>query len=219
MRTATFIALSCLALTTVAPRAADAKYAPPAVTDMLFASELVAIGEIVEVKKKTYTLEIEEILRGGAKVSGRVTIVKKRDWTCSVRAIPYAVGQRIVVLANEAEDESGHFITRSAGHEGELFITDGGEVALGYFFTTSAREIESRVGGKKLSFYGDLVTESTFVDAMRGVDTCFDITIEGSSPYSATVRGERKCAAARHEALATKNALYKLYAEKLSAAK
>jgi hypothetical protein len=106
----------------------QAEYTPPPLFDMIGCSDLVAMGKIQSLNRRTYTLRIEKVLVGDTE-KDVIEIVRFRDWVCSWRWAQYEVGQQIVVFADRDKRVSGElgrtiYSLRSGGCESEFPIED-----------------------------------------------------------------------------------------------
>lgn len=126
---------SCQALTVallfLLSSSAGAEYTPLPFYDLVGASGLVAVGEITELRPKTYVFRIERVLVGKCE-SQEIEITRFQDWSCAQRWSPYEVGQRQIVfvdlkpLETDADQPANPplYRVRSGGGEGEFPIVD-----------------------------------------------------------------------------------------------
>ena len=153
------------------PSLSSAKYFPPLIFDLLGTSDLIVIGSISRVETKTFHLDVEEVLRGTA-ASRTLEIERFRNWTCSRRWQPYAVGQRVVAFLSRQE---GPFRLRSAGAEGEFPISGDDVLIHGYSVPGPTGEISGRPFGRRLPL-------EHLRSAVRDLPTCYRFqVIEGRS--------------------------------------
>lgn len=124
-------AFACAALSTLFSATADAcTHQPPALDDLITASDVVAVGTIVALERYTYTLNVERIL-GGHQSVAQLTVQRFTYWDCTSDQTPYALGQRMVVFADHKDSlpkayrpAHGDYTTRGVGREGELRVHD-----------------------------------------------------------------------------------------------
>ncbi len=112
----------------VAPLA-RADYSPPALHELIGASDLVVHGTIGQVREKTFSLSIQAVLVGNY-AEREVEIHRFVDWTCSSRWQPYRQGQEVIAFlqaldAADPRSKMSRYILRSAGAEGEFPVRDG----------------------------------------------------------------------------------------------
>lgn len=133
------------------PVSAWADAMPSSLHGMLADSDVIVVGTIRDLDAETFTLEVEEVLHGGAKVGNRIKVTRFRNWGCGVRHAEYAVGQReVAILKLEAD---GTYKTNSTTGDAE-FPLSGPDVSL----------------GAEASYYKltvQTVPVATFIDAVR----------------------------------------------------
>ncbi len=133
------------------PVSAWANSLPSSLHGMLLDPDLIIVGTIRDLDAETFTLEVEDVLHGGAKVGDRIMVKRFRNWGCGIRHAEYAVGQReVAILKLEAD---GTYKTNSGTGEAE-FSLSGSEVSLG-----------AEAGYYKLTVQA--VSVATFIDAVR----------------------------------------------------
>ena len=98
------------------PAGAAADYSPPALSDLVLASDAIVVGEIVALGPDTFTLEVDEVVAGNV-ASRRIEVQRFEDWTCAARWAAYAIGQRALLFLNA---DGARWQIRSAGGEGEM---------------------------------------------------------------------------------------------------
>lgn len=103
-----------LAICAVVPANARADYDPTHLFEMAATSDLIATGEIVEVRERTYVLKIDNVLVG--KRRDTFEIGRFFDWPCASRWAKYEKGERILLFAVEHDGKSQ---SRGAACEGE----------------------------------------------------------------------------------------------------
>jgi hypothetical protein len=126
---------SCLLLTGLAlilaflnTEPAAAKYIPPPFYQLALA-DLVLVGEITDLRYRTFILRIDEVL-GGTYNRSQIEIPKFKDWTCAIRWKPYRVGQHEIVFLRS--ETGGSYSLISAGDEGEWEIQGDTVISLGF---------------------------------------------------------------------------------------
>lgn len=125
MTTTRTTALLALTLLLLAP-AADAKYRPMGLPEVLARAELIVQAKILSVGKTTVTVEIEQALHGKLPAPGedgqrpRLRVQKFRDWTCASRWTAYRPGQRLVWCLTTVANSKTVYRPLGAGDEGEL---------------------------------------------------------------------------------------------------
>lgn len=97
-----------------------ALYAPPAFHQLATGSDLVVLGRIVSLSNDTFSLAIEEVLVGACPDTV-LQVVRFKDWTCSRRWQPYAIGQREIAFLCRS---GSRYRTNSPGAEGEWQVID-----------------------------------------------------------------------------------------------
>jgi hypothetical protein len=151
---------------------ARAKYAPPRFFVLAGQSDAVVLGEITAVGDTTFTLRSDEVLAGSA-IGSSLTIVQFKNWTCSHRWKPYAVGQREVAFLHElppdqAHDAGARYVLESAGDEAEWEIR-GDRISVQGFRVPGGIEFdEGELPGQWLPLRAVL-------DALRTYRQCFSV--------------------------------------------
>jgi hypothetical protein len=95
--------LALLTLLSTGFRAPEpARYTPLYLSEMVMLSELTVHGTIVEVKKKTFVLKVETILKGELKPADKkrkqLEVRRFQDWACASRWEEYKVGQEVLLF-------------------------------------------------------------------------------------------------------------------------
>lgn len=108
-----------LFIAVAAPSQALADFIPMQLFDLVATADIIATGEIVEVRKETFVLKVNEVFAG--KPGEKIEIVKFADWPCAWRWAPYEVGQEVLVFV---ESRDGKLRFMGAGGECECPIVD-----------------------------------------------------------------------------------------------
>lgn len=104
--------LACLG--GLVPAKARADYIPVHLNELILSADLIATGQIVEVREKTYIFRLDEVLVGERKEV--VEVRRFQDWVCAWRWAKYEVGERLLLFA---EKNDGRFVAIGAACEGE----------------------------------------------------------------------------------------------------
>ena len=112
-----------LAALVLATGAAEAKYIPTPLEDMLGSSDLVVTGSIARVDSESFVLRVEKLV-AGEHDAPTLEVQRFRDWACARRWAPYAAGQRVLLCLFRATSLDGEPVwrIRSGGGEGEMPI-------------------------------------------------------------------------------------------------
>ena len=125
-----WLPLTLLALA-LAPSPLSARYLPPALENLLGASDLVAVGTISHVQEAAYFLDLEKVIVGSPS-SSTIRIQRFEDWPCSQRWLPYSEGERVWIMVQAVEREDFDYALRSAGSESEFPVLDHKVLVQGY---------------------------------------------------------------------------------------
>ena len=163
-----------LSLICVAP-AAWGEYDPIGFCDLVGTSDVIASGEIVEVRIETFTFDVDEVFAGKVAPRDRLEIGKFDDWACAWRVGAYQAKERLFVFLEVDEvDGRKKFHIRGAGDEGELPIVDG-EV---YVQPFSIEQLGESVEFGTAAWGGGhfvKVPYRTFRDSVVGFRKCFEV--------------------------------------------
>lgn len=141
----------------------SAAYSPPPLPVLVASADVIAIGEIVEVRRNTFILRIDELLAG--RPEGKTIEVERfRDWTCAHRWKPYQVGQREVLFAKRKSARLYELM--SGGDESEWEIADNHAASLGFRIRGMREQGESEYPGQWLRL-------DDVRSAIRGFRKCF----------------------------------------------
>lgn len=182
------LALASAALATATARA---DYSPPAIEDLVLASDAIVTGRIVALGPDTFTLDVREVVAGTA--SARIEVRRFADWTCAARWAPYAAGQEVLLFLDRGD--RGLFEIRSAGGEGEMPI-DRGRVLVPSFYDelapagSDAHAVHAVHGGR---FVGTSAPQAELLDALRAARACFSV-VRGGAPYRRVLAVQQTCA-------------------------
>ena len=152
-----------LLLWTASP--ATARYIPPTLFNMLWASDLVASGTISEVREHTFVLTLDHVM-AGTETRPSVVLPRFQNWACSSRWQPYAVGQKVLIFANAVEADSHDYELRSPGAEGEHPIVNGRVLVHGYGLSDGQPQALGILPAYP-------VAVETFAHAVRKLRRCF----------------------------------------------
>ena len=195
-----FFAFASALLALITPALAHADYIPPSNTELLLNSQLVAIGEIVEVHDKTYTLEIQEMLWGEHIKGEQVVITRKRDWACSMRAVSYKAGQRVLVMGNKSKTTSNHYTLQSAGHEGEALMSGDAVLWTSYAFgEVKPRNNEVKIGDIEAKIWASKLQLEAFSRAFASIKACYKTSDPPATLSRAMLVGEFVCSEADYK--------------------
>lgn len=185
MRSACLALLGCLLL----PAAAQAKYIPLELGDMLGSSDLVLTGTITRVGETTFELEIERLVAGEFK-EPHIEVARFRDWACARRWAPYAVGQQVLLCLFRAHGVDGKpkWAIRSGGGEGEMPLREG------YVYYRAANlpvdgEGEWELDGTTVS--ATRIPFPQLARAARGLRRCYTWKLDRSTPIPLVTGVER----------------------------
>jgi hypothetical protein len=167
-----------------ATAAAVAEYFPPPFFVLAGRSDLIVVGTIVEVSRKTFTLRVEEVLAGSVR-SKEIEVLRFQDWICSTRWKPYEAGQREVAFLykldrSEARKTGAKYGTMSAGDEGEWEIVDE-EVSVQGFAIPGGREFNEG------EHPGQWFPLDVVLDAIRRFRRCLSV-VAGESVWTSQAR-------------------------------
>jgi hypothetical protein len=117
-RLSSIIAVALIICSTCSRSFAD--YVSRQLFDLVGSADVIASGEIIEVRDNTFVLKTDEVLIG--KRRENIEIVRFRDWPCAWRWESYKVGQKVLVFAKERD---GELHLPGAGGEAESPIVEG----------------------------------------------------------------------------------------------
>lgn len=177
-----------------------AYYTPPTFYELVAGSHVVVLGRIVALSDSTYSLAVEEVLVGTAPDT-LANVRRFKDWACSQRWLPYAVGQREIAFLRRT---ASGYRTNSGGAEGEWQVT-GDQVTCAY------RRIQKIAGPPMVLGLKSVAT------AMRDFGACVRIHRELPSRYRATTTVE-SCDSESMGNLAKRSAIHRYLIETLKAA-
>ena len=182
---------------------ASADYSPPAFYDMVGASPLIVVGEIVSLDAKTFEINVLRTVAGERpSPSSTLRIRRFKDWTCSARWAPYTTGQRVLLFLRRDErtrKETGTpWVIRSAGGEGEMPIDRTGDVILRGISVPGMKAAPVPLHGGTV--IGSRVVLADFVRVIQRFRACFHLRTK-AKPWL-TVRGvDHTCSATEVSAL------------------
>lgn len=163
----TIVSTFGLLLALAAPSPARADYSPPPDWDMLASSDLVVVGTIRTLAKGHFVLDVQQLVAG--RHQGTTVRIKRfANWMCAQRFAPYAVGQRVLVMANR--DPQGGYRIRSAGGEGELPIV-GKDLIWRASYTSGVKIGLHKVWGGRAT--GARIPLTRFISLVQGLRRCF----------------------------------------------
>lgn len=93
------------------------EYDPAYFGDLALSADLIATGEIVELRDETYVFKIDDVLVG--KRRDTIEVARFRNWPCAWRWAKYEVGERLLIFVQERD---GKLDTIGAACEGECPI-------------------------------------------------------------------------------------------------
>jgi len=188
---------------------AAAVYSPLAFYQLAAGSDLVVLGRIVSVSDSTFSLAVEDVLVGAAP-EAELQIRRFKDWTCSQRWLPYAIGQREIAFL--CRRESG-YRTNSGGSEGEWQII-GSEINCDY--------MSSEYSHPEVEILERALPLALVVSAIRDFGACVRIDAdwrsrkEGGPSYKETI--VELCDAPAIDALAERSEVHRYLIDSLRAA-
>jgi hypothetical protein len=195
-----------------APIRARADYSPPADWDMLASSDLVVVGTIRTLSKTHLVLDVKQLVAG--RHQGKAVRIKRfMNWMCAQRFAPYAVGQRVAVMANR--DPKGGYRIRSAGGEGELPVL-GKDVIWRASYSSGVKIGLHKVWGGRTT--GARIPLTRFVALVKGLRRCFVFQPPRGKPWRRPLGAKQVCSAAALTRLASSHPAAKALTQQIKAA-
>ena len=129
-----------------------AKYNPPSIEYLAGNADVIALGEIVELNRKTFVLRVDRLIIGDSQIT-HLKINRFKDWTCAHRWKPYRKGQREIVFVKRSDQTiNGEPIYKlmSAGDEAEWEVRGTLVYSLGFRMPDTEKVGESEHPGQIL---------------------------------------------------------------------
>lgn len=149
----------------------NADYEPIPLHELVVGADLLVRGTIMEVREKTFEVEVLKVIRGSAR-SKRIEVQRFVDWTGSARWTSYQAGQGVLLfLLKEDGDAGPSWRILGVGGEGEMPIEEGFIYCHGMFIQGFKRQQGFAVQGGTLNGYRFEL--STFLSAITEYHRCF----------------------------------------------
>ncbi|MCH7725444.1 MAG: hypothetical protein IH991_03020 [Planctomycetes bacterium] len=151
----------------------NADYEPIPLHELVVGSDLLVRGTIIEVREKTFEVEVLKVIRGRARPK-RIEVQRFVDWSGNARWTSYQAGQGVLLFLVKQEGNGGpSWQVLGAGGEGEMPIEGEFIYCHGTFIQGFKRHQGFAVQGGTLNGYKFELT--TFLSAIAGYHRCFKL--------------------------------------------
>jgi len=162
-----------IALMMIACSPAYGDYEPIPLHELVVRSDLLVRGTIIEVREKTFEVDVHEVIHGEAN-GKRIEVQRFVDWTGNARWTSYREGQELLLfLFKQRGDDGAVWRILGAGDEGEMPIEKGSIYCHGTFLEGFERKQKLAVQGGSLDGYKFEL--APFLSAVVGFDRCFSL--------------------------------------------
>ncbi|MBK7938177.1 MAG: hypothetical protein IPJ82_14305 [Lewinellaceae bacterium] len=138
-------------------------YEPTLLPELIDKSSLIVHGRIEKTDKYTFSLQLNEVLKGDFPVDSVLVCGQFKDWTCAQRFDKYQTGQEALFFLFKGYDP--HYKALGGGNEGEMPIVEDSVYYKSQYLRIDKNPVAFKVYGGQISGYRFLTTD--FKKAVR----------------------------------------------------